>query len=534
MAKSADTGPLRARQRLRKCGWRLPRPVSVLVPLLALSACVNFGPTQPRDYEPEYASEVFGSGFEYIAERYIEPVDMREFTLGGLSGLKAIDPDFEIAATGARLDVFVGPTLATSMKLPLRDNPDRWVDITVAVIQAGRAHSDRLGRASAEVLFEAVYDAAIAGLDTFSRYDTARQAPETRAVREGFVGIGISVRMQTDYALVVLVHENTPSARGGLKARDHITHVDDDPVEGWSQEQLVKALRGKSNTRVHLTIDRPGDPQAVEVDLTRAWYVPQTVTVDRRGRVAVVRISSFNQDTSRALTRSIARLRRHRAELDGIVLDLRDNPGGLLDQAVEVADAFLDDGEIVKTEGRHPHSMQRFSASGADLASGLPVVVLVNGNSASASEVVAAALQDRGRAVVIGTNSYGKGTVQTVYRLPNSGELTLTWSRLHAPSGYRLHDLGVLPTVCSHTGSTLDTAELIATIRDSGAPTRQTLREWRSVDAADDGARAALRGVCPADTDTRDADMEIAAALMGDPSAYADAVEVAEPVVAHR
>ncbi|MFQ5970789.1 MAG: S41 family peptidase [Alphaproteobacteria bacterium] len=459
---------------------------------------------------------------------------MREFTLDGLRGLKAIEPEFEITSDGSRLDVIVGPTLATSLKMPLRDNPDRWADVTVAVIEAGRAYSDRLNKASAERLFEAVYDAAIAALDTFSRYDTASQAPETRAVREGFVGIGISVRMQSDFALVVLVHENTPSARGGLKAKDRITHVDGDPVEGWSQQQLVQALRGQANTRVHLTIDRPGDPQAIEVDLTRAWYVPQTVRVDRRGRVAVVRISSFNQDTGRTLARSIAKLRRHRAELDGIVLDLRDNPGGLLDQAVEVADAFLADGEIVATQGRHPHSMQRFSASGADLASGLPVVVLVNGNSASASEVVAAALQDRGRAVVIGTNSYGKGTVQTVYRLPNDGELTLTWSRLYAPSGYRLQDLGVLPTVCSHTGSSLGATDLIATIRDSKAPTRQKLREWRTVDGADDTALAALRDVCPAGTDNGDTDMEIAEALMGDPSAYADAVEVADPIVAHR
>ena len=211
---------------------------------------------------------------------------------------------------------------------------------------------------------------------------------------------------------------------------------------------------------------------------------------------------------------------RENGRLDGIILDLRDNPGGLLDQAVSVADLFVDDGRIVSTHGRHPDSHQYFDARSDEVLDTVPMVVLVNGNSASASEIVAAALQDSGRAVVVGSNSFGKGTVQTVLRLPNEGELTLTWARFHAPSGYALHHRGILPDVCT---SNVDSREQALRDLDSGSLLISSTLQQAAISAEDEAALAALRLNCPLREDDNAFDVEIAQRLLGDPDLFARA-----------
>ena len=215
------------------------------------------------------------------------------------------------------------------------------------------------------------------------------------------------------------------------------------------------------------------------------------------GGVVILKVRSFNQDTARSLG---AKLEEHHARLGkglrGLILDLRGNPGGLLKQSVKVADLFLAQGRIVSTRGRHPNSVQYYDAGGRDLMQGLPIVVLVDGKSASAAEIVAAALQDRGRGVVIGTTSFGKGTVQTVIRLPNDGEITLTWSRIMAPSGYRLHGLGVRPTICTSGADAADPG-LIAQAVAAKAKAARTLAAWRTPGLKDEQRRRGLRVLVP-------------------------------------
>ena len=224
------------------------------------------------------------------------------------------------------------------------------------------------------------------------------------------------------------------------------------------------------------------------------------------------------------------------ANLKGVILDLRDNPGGLLDQAVAVSDLFLSSGRIVSTEGRHPRSFQRYEAHGGDKLSGKPLVVMINGRSASSAEIVAAALQDLGRAVVVGTNSYGKGTVQSVFRLPNDGELTLTWSRFHAPSGYTLQDLGVLPNLC--TSDARQTADAIArNLRDGRLQTAKTLEAWRQEAQPNETRRQQLRASCPQnkDTDTdRVRETEVARRVLDDTLLYSQALKLSVPEIATR
>jgi carboxyl-terminal processing protease len=253
--------------------------------------------------------------------------------------------------------------------------------------------------------------------------------------------------------------------------------------------------------------------------VTRALVVPQTVEYHIEQNVGYVRVSNFNQGTARSLREKLKLARRQLGDhLLGYVLDLRGNPGGLLDQGVEVADLFVREGQILTTHGRHPDSHQVFDAASDDLADGLPVVVLLDGGSASASEIVAAALQDAERAVLVGSNTFGKGTVQTVLRLPNEGELTLTWANFLAPSGYGLNSLGVMPNLCT-SGDVASIDDVLARLQRGEFP----LRHYGADIIA--GQRnpaqlAVLRENCPRRDGEPELDMQVAHALLEDSSLY--------------
>ena len=213
----------------------------------------------------------------------------------------------------------------------------------------------------------------------------------------------------------------------------------------------------------------------------------------------------------------------------GIILDLRDDPGGLLDQAIDVSDLFLSEGRIVSTVGRHPESQQSYDARAGDIAAGIPIVLLVNSRSASSSEIVTAALQDNRRAVVVGSNTYGKGTVQTVFTLPNDGELILTWSRFHAPSGYALQDLGVLPNLCTAKKGA-NAQAIIRTLAVTDVRTNQLFRQWRASTLPNAARSKPLRAHCaadPSDTARREIDLQVAKALLSEPALYQRALLVA-------
>ncbi len=509
---------------------------AVLILPLILAACARFLSSPPYDYSSGYANDVFESGFEFVSRRYIERLDMRSFALAGLEGLSEIDPSIQIRANPQSLDVLVGSAPSANLPLPASGDSDDWARLVTDVVEATRQLSPPLREADAEQIFQVVYNRALKELDVFSRYSGLEDAIDARAMREGFGGIGISIRMEENAASILSVVRAAPADKAGLQADDRVIGVNGELIIGWTQRQLVRQLRGEINTSVRLTIARPALEDPFEVTLERQRIVPSTVEARREGHTGVIRVSSFNQRTAESVRQEVVRFRHDFPEdLDGYVLDLRDNPGGLLDQAVEVADTFLREGEITRTRGRHPHSRQQYAASGRDYADGLPVVVLINGDSASASEVVAAALQDRGRAVVIGSNSYGKGTVQTVYRLPNNGELTLTWSRLHAPTGYRLHGLGVLPNLCTRdAGGPTATTEVVDQLRAGKTATQGVLPDWRRTDTSQEDSLDVLRGACPSAEDSPETDIQTAQAVLADQDLYDQALEPLPPSVAHR
>ncbi|MBY0430700.1 MAG: S41 family peptidase, partial [Rhodospirillales bacterium] len=287
------------------------------------------------------------------------------------------------------------------------------------------------------------------------------------------------------------------AGRAGIRNGDVLAYIDGIPVDSLDREEVSKRLRGSIGSDVTLSLQPKEAGGVSQVTLRRTLVVPPTVTTKVEDGVATFKVSGFNQRTATSLTDSLRQVQGKMGDgLKGVVLDLRGNPGGLLDQAVGVADLFMPSGRIVWTKGRHPLASQSYDAKPGDIGEKVPLVVLIDGKSASASEIVAAALQDSGRAVVVGTNSYGKGTVQTVIRMPNDGEMTLTWSRFHSPSGYALHGLGVLPTLCTANEQVPETA-LIADVREGTSKVGLQLAAWRTSDINRVEERKQLRTSCP-------------------------------------
>ncbi len=312
-----------------------------------------------------------------------------------------------------------------------------------------RVRTDYVEGLGDEELIEAAINGMLTSLDPHSSYLNAKNFEDMQIQTKGkFGGLGIEVTMENGLVKVVSPIDDTPAFEAGIQPGDLITHLDGDPVLGLTLGQAVDRMRGPVGTDIQLGIRREGAEGPVEVTITRAIIKIRSVRSRLEGNIGYLRITSFNEQTDRALKREVQKIKRDLAgKLEGLILDLRNNPGGLLDQAVAVSDAFLQKGEIVSTRGRRGDSTQRFNARPGDLVDDLPIVVLINGGSASASEIVAGALQDHRRAIVLGTKSFGKGSVQTIIPLSGHGAIRLTTARYYTPSGRSIQASGIEPDI---------------------------------------------------------------------------------------
>jgi carboxyl-terminal processing protease len=252
--------------------------------------------------------------------------------------------------------------------------------------------------------------------------------------------------MENGLVKVVTPIDETPASDAGVRPNDLITHLDDEPIMGMSLSEAVEKMRGPVGTSIKLSIIREGRDEPFDISITRDKITIKSVRYRREGDIGYIRVTTFNEQTSSGLDEAVTALQKEiGANLKGYIIDLRNNPGGLLDQAISVSDAFLEQGEIVSTRGRHSEDTQRYNSRSGDMTGGRPVVVLVNGGSASASEIVAGALQDHRRATVIGTRSFGKGSVQTIIPLGSDGAIRLTTARYYTPSGRSIQAKGIDP-----------------------------------------------------------------------------------------
>ncbi|HEY9549302.1 MAG TPA: S41 family peptidase [Kiloniellaceae bacterium] len=489
-------------------------------------ACASQDSSAPLGYDEARAQHLFTAGYQDVADIYIHEVAVADLAVAGLSSLAIIDPAIGIQSNGGRLRITIDGRQMASYPLPDDNDAQAWGMLTASVISAARYHSKELDQADPERLYEAVFDGLLSQLDSFSRYAGRDAARENRASRDGFGGIGVRIRVIEEGVLVLSVMENTPAEGAGLRKDDLIVAIDGSRVEGLSQEDVVDLLRGRSGSEVRLSIEREETRGLVSAAVVRSHIVPQTVAYHPEGNLAYIRLSGFNKRTADGLRQKIAQAQNELgSDLRGYILDLRGNPGGLLEQAIAVSDIFVTSGRIVSTHGRHTDSHQYFPAEESvrgDLTSNAPLVVLIDGGSASASEIVAAALQDSGRAVLVGSSSFGKGTVQTVLPMPNSGEFILTWARFHAPSGYALHRRGVLPDICT-TGEVATPADVVALMQSGALPIAGELRRLE-VDSEDEAAVESLRAYCPTREGDEEIDLQVAHQLLEEPALYARAL----------
>jgi len=300
-------------------------------------------------------------------------------------------------------------------------------------------------------LIEAAINGMLTSLDPHSSYlppeDYGDMQTETRGE---FGGLGIEVTQEDGFVKIVSPMDDTPADRAGLESGDFVTHIDGESVLGLTLDEAVDLMRGEVGEEIVLTIFREGMDEPFDVTIVRDIIKLTAVKVRTEGRAVVVRITSFTEKTYSNLVEGIAEEVEANGgvdNIDGFVIDLRNNPGGLLSQAISVSDAFLEAGEIVSTRGRDEADSDRFNAQPGDLAEGKPIVVLINGGSASASEIVAGALQDHHRAIVVGTKSFGKGSVQTIMPIQDGGAMRLTTARYYTPSGRSIQALGVTPDI---------------------------------------------------------------------------------------
>ncbi len=318
-----------------------------------------------------------------------------------------------------------------------------------------RIKNDYVEEVSDDELLEHAIRGMLHGLDPHSAYLNTEEFNELRIGTTGeFGGLGIEVGMEDGFVKVVSPIDDTPAARAGMQAGDLIIRLDDTPVKGLTLNDAVKLMRGKPGSILSLTVIREGTDGPLNVDIERA--IIKVTSVKHRmldEDFGYLRISNFQTKTTADLLKAIKKMKKENDGLKGMVLDLRNNPGGVLSGAVGVSDAFLNEGMIVYTDGRESDSKLRYDATEGDVLEGAPLVVLVNGGSASASEIVAGAMQDHGRAVVLGSKTFGKGSVQTIQDLPAGGAVKLTTSRYFTPKGRSIQALGIEPDITTKPGS---------------------------------------------------------------------------------
>ncbi len=312
-----------------------------------------------------------------------------------------------------------------------------------------RVRADYVEEVTDSQLIEAAINGMLSALDPHSSYLNPENFEEMQVQTKGeFGGLGIEVTMENGVVKVVSPIDDTPAFRAGIQAGDFITNLDGEPVLGLTLSDAVERMRGPIDTPITLTIVREGVDAPFDVTLKRDVIQIQSVRSRLEDTIGYIRITQFSERTEVGVKEAMDSFKRELGDrLEGVVIDLRNNPGGLLDQAVAVSDEFLDKGEIVSTRGRRPDSIQRFNSRPGDEAEGLPMVVIINSGSASASEIVAGALQDHRRAIVLGTRSFGKGSVQTIIPLGASGAIRLTTARYFTPAGRSIQALGIDPDI---------------------------------------------------------------------------------------
>lgn len=516
------------------------RLAAVLAALLVLPGCIGSSPqsiTSQIDSTPGAAARfadptVFTDGFGRIQDIYLVQEDFGTLALDGLNGLSKIDDALTARRDGKHVELLRTGRVIADFEEPGAQASYEWGYLVASSLDAAALASPKVAAAGVDKAYSAIYDGLLADLDPYSRYLGPDRARNERAQRDGYTGVGISLG-EDDKGRAVIggVFPDTPAARANLLQGSRIVAIDGVSVEDAKVDEIADLMRGPAGTKVALTVREPRGTLRTAA-MVREHVIENMVRTQVQGDIVIVRLLRFNSTSAAAVRNAVTgALQGLGGRARGVILDLRGNPGGLLDQSAAVADLFMERGEIISTRGRNPDANQTFRARSGDITGGLPLAVLVDGHSASAAEVAAAGLQDSDRAILVGSTTFGKGAVQTITQLPNGGELLLTWSRIYAPSGYTWHRQGILPTVCTSNSGEADAKAVIEAFRAGQLPRPGDMAADRFTAPDNDAALKRIRGACPWQVHDANLDIQVAVDLLSDPQLFAQAIGAQEPHV---
>jgi carboxyl-terminal processing protease len=468
------------------------------------------------------AASVWSAALTYIAPRALTPLSVPQMTIWGLNGLTALDPDLNAALQDNQLRLYGPDQMLIALPAPAPADTQAWGQAAARIAGAAFAASPALQQAGTEGVIESFFDELFNHFDPYSRYEPPIQAAQDELMITGAAGTGILLTRAGDRVVIGDVAPDSPGAEAGISPGTQVLAIDGKPVYPGEISLLNANLAGIPGSTVMLRLRDPdsGSPPN-DVMLTRALVPEPTVFQETNlpARILALRITGFNKGTSDQFSAALVTGLGATPAPDALLLDLRGNRGGVLRQAVLVADSLLSSGKIVAAAGRDPDADQSFSAEGSDLTGGLPIAVLVDGQTASAAEILAAALADNRRAVVIGSATLGKGLVQTLTALPDGGELFVTWSRVLAPRGWPLQTLGVMPEICTSLGEPALATQISAlqTGKNLLAPALTAARAARAPIPVSQILN--IRNQCPADIGG-DLDFTAAADILTNPALY--------------
>ena len=502
----------------------------LLLALLAVVFTMSSAAAEPflpgSTLDRALVADVTATALGFIAPRTLEAVPMAQLTVWGLRGLASLDPRLsaELEADGLRLTIVAvpAPKLLLMRASPRDQDAAAWGEVAADMVRAAWDRSEQVRRAGTDGVLEAFFDEICNHLDPYSRYATPAEALADRQERDGQAGPGLRTAWWRGAWRVTKVLPGSPAFLAGLRGGEALLAVDDAPVAGLGPATLDVRLAGAEGSEVRLSVrDRAGRIRVVS--LRRTQTVQPTVHLATVGGMAMLTVDEFSSDTGALMSAAVARLQSAKQPPSGLVIDLRSNPGGLLRESVAVAETLLDHGVVAVTTGRDPAANQEFRVAGGEPVLTLPLVVLVDGSTASAAEVLAASLADQRRGVVVGSATLGKGLVQAVAPLPNGGELLLTWSRVLAPLGWPIQGSGVLPQVCTSRGPLFTQHQLSALDRGEFPLRDAVLRERATRPPLGTDAALTLRTACPAADGTPE-DLVAARFLLDHPDVYAAAL----------
>lgn len=454
-------------------------------------------------FDSASAASVWSAALTYIAPRALNPVTIPQMTIWGLNSLAGLDPNLSTVLQDGQVQLYGSSHLILALSAPPNEDAKAWGLVAAKIAAAAYAASAPLQQAGTQGIIANFFDELFNHFDPYSRYESPIQAAQDQLMIVGLAGTGLTLEATSGRVMIESVAADSPAEDAGLQPGMIIHGIEGHRVYPSMVETLNSEMEGLPGSRLALTFTDPqsSDLGLQSVSLKRDFIPPQTVFVEPPlgAGIAVIKISGFNKGTGDQFAQTLAFLMSQSPAPSGLVLDLRGNRGGVLRQAVLVADSLLNSGKIVTTNGRDPDADQSFSAEGADLTNGAKIAVLVDGQTASAAEILSSALADDRRAVVIGSETLGKGVVQTITSLPDGGELFVTWSRVLAPRGWPLQGLGLMPQICTSNGPEALSQQLAALQQGHNlmAPILAKARAMRAPVTID--KILALRSYCPAD-----------------------------------